>query len=295
MFGEPSFTLLARDPMFSVLIDQWVARREADMRCGLTPAADLDQVVDAKIVSAAGADWRCRHRHEWRTKAVAKSPDVITVTEMSTVSTVDLTGVMLQGKDAWSAPIALPSVPVFAAVQEASKLTGAPIATLLTFAFIESSFNPEAKAPNGTAAGLFQFTHETWTEMVSRFGVKYNIQEAMVFDPVANATMAGERINEYMTVLQQHCMPMSVSNAYCLHFLGITGGAKLILAAWDRSPHYTPTVLASTLFPIAALANKQMFGGLTVSELYAKLCQKVKGLAEVYASRYPSTGLPVLA
>lgn len=49
-------------------------------------------------------------------------------------------------------------------------------------AFIESSNNPKAKSKTSSAAGLFQFTDDTWNEYVSKMGKNYSLEDR--FDAV---------------------------------------------------------------------------------------------------------------
>lgn len=74
MAGEPYFVLMARDPDFAPLIQMWVNRREADIRCGNRPGTDIEQVTNAKVILATGAAWRLKNNGAWR----KVPPDVVT-------------------------------------------------------------------------------------------------------------------------------------------------------------------------------------------------------------------------
>lgn len=67
MEGEPSFTLLARDPGFSTAVENWARLRSEAIRCGDRPASDEAKVQNAKEIAAAGAEWRRRNPGVWRT------------------------------------------------------------------------------------------------------------------------------------------------------------------------------------------------------------------------------------
>src|SRR5579862_593016 len=60
-----------------------------------------------------------------------------------------------------------------AAIQRASSATGVDFGFLMGAAKRESGFNPNAKAPTSSAAGLFQFVDQTWLSTLKQHGAKY--------------------------------------------------------------------------------------------------------------------------
>src|SRR4051812_30726615 len=104
------------------------------------------------------------------------------------------------------------------AVRRAAEATGVDFGFLMRTAKRESGFNPDAKAPTSSAAGLFQFVEQTWLSTVKRHGMAHGyaryadlIQQGadgrfhvpggpdarkavmdLRFDPQAAAVMAGE-------------------------------------------------------------------------------------------------------
>src|SRR5262249_19046939 len=62
---------------------------------------------------------------------------------------------------------------VEAAIQRASEATGGDFGFRLAAAKRESGYNPRAKAQTPSAAGLFQFTDQTWLATLKRHGAKY--------------------------------------------------------------------------------------------------------------------------
>lgn len=64
--GEPSFTLLARDPDFARLVCEWAARRLADIQCGERPETDRAKAMEAYTLSSEGAEWRKKNYGKWR-------------------------------------------------------------------------------------------------------------------------------------------------------------------------------------------------------------------------------------
>ena len=63
---EPVFELLARDPSFAKLLRLWADEREAAIRCGDRPPADIEQVREARVCADLGEQWRRAHLYEWR-------------------------------------------------------------------------------------------------------------------------------------------------------------------------------------------------------------------------------------
>ena len=72
---EPMFILLARDPDFSRLVNEWADRRENDITCGDRPKSDSRLVSEARMCAAQGANWRRTNFGAWRasTKEGGKS------------------------------------------------------------------------------------------------------------------------------------------------------------------------------------------------------------------------------
>ena len=63
---EPMFVLLARDPDFHRLVNEWANRRQNDISCGDRPASDSSLVNEARICAAQGANWRRNNLGAWR-------------------------------------------------------------------------------------------------------------------------------------------------------------------------------------------------------------------------------------
>ena len=185
---------------------------------------------------------------------------------------------------------------VMAALHDAARATGADFSYLVRTAQRESNFDPSAKAPTSSAAGLFQFTNETWLRMIDRYGAQHGLKAeaaavsvvngdtvvgkgasrdailALRNDPVLSATMAGELAQENAKILARkiHRLPTS-AELYTAHFMGPADAAHLIQAARrsDKGP-------AAAVFRSAALANPTVFAGkdgeqLNAAQLYAKL------------------------
>jgi hypothetical protein len=191
---------------------------------------------------------------------------------------------------------------VEAAIQTASNATGVDFTFLMGTAKRESGFNPVAKAPTSSAAGLFQFVEQTWLGAVKKHGAKHGyaryadlIQQGpdgrfrvaggearqavmnLRYDVHAAALMAGEVTADSASYLRGRVgRDPTAGELYIAHFLGPKGSAKLIEAV--RS---APGASAAALFPDAAGANHRIFyregRAATVSEVYANLTSGQSG------------------
>ncbi len=185
---------------------------------------------------------------------------------------------------------------VEAAIQSASNATGVDFGFLLGTAKRESGYNPAAKAPTSSAAGLYQFTEQTWLSTLKKYGARHGYARysdlieaggdgrlrvngsdarqavmALRLDARASALMAGELTADHASYLRGRVgRDPTAGELYIAHFLGAAGSAKLIEAA-----HSQPAAAASALFPDAAHANPSIFyrqgRSATVSEVYANL------------------------
>ncbi|HOY78714.1 MAG TPA: transglycosylase SLT domain-containing protein [Hyphomonadaceae bacterium] len=180
-----------------------------------------------------------------------------------------------------ASPKALQRAQVMSALKTASNKTGADFDYLVKTAQRESNFDPGAKASTSSATGLFQFTNETWVNMLERYGAKHGVntdglsREQMLElrkDASLSATMAGELAGENGKILAKKLGREATSaELYTAHFMGPSDAARLIEAARDNKPG-----MAADMFPRAALANANVFSGadgakLSPAQLYTKL------------------------
>ncbi len=168
-----------------------------------------------------------------------------------------------------------------AALRTASTATGADFGYLVKTAQRESNFDPSARASTSSATGLFQFTSETWLNVLERYGAQHQVGTegltrdqllALRTDADLSARMAGELARENAAILGKKLGRQPTSaELYTAHFMGPQDAARLIKAARrnDAGP-------AADMFPRAALANASVFRGkegatLTAAQLYMKL------------------------
>jgi hypothetical protein len=184
---------------------------------------------------------------------------------------------------------------VEAAIQRASSATGVDFGFLMHAAKRESSLNPNARAHTSSAAGLFQFTDQTWLATLKQHGAKYGyaryadlIQQAggryhvsghearatvmdLRLDPHAAALMAGELAADHAAYLRGRVgREPTAGELYVAHVLGPQGSARLIDAV-----RVSPGASAPAMFPQAAGANRTIFyhegRPATVAQVYANL------------------------
>lgn len=203
------------------------------------------------------------------------------------------------------------------AIQKASAATGVDFSFLLGTANRESGLRPTAKAPTSSAAGLFQFTEQTWLATLKKYGGKHgyaryadmiyagadgryrvaggdDARKAVMdlrYDPRLSALMAGELTSDNAAYIRGRIGREPTSGElYAAHFLGPKGSAQLIQAAST-----SPGAIAANLFPDAAAANRTIFyrGGrpVTVAELYANLTRGIgAGVGPTAPSVTPDQG-----
>lgn len=168
---------------------------------------------------------------------------------------------------------------VHAAIARASAATGVNFDYLLAQAKLESDFDPSAKAPTSSAAGLYQFVNGTWLDTLDKHGAAHGLDWAdsaisrqggrptiadptkraqvlaLRYDPDTSALMAAELARDNTAELQGFLgrTPDS-SELYLAHFLGASG-ARDFLGVLQS----TPSKSAAALFPKAAAANRPIF------------------------------------
>lgn len=170
--------------------------------------------------------------------------------------------------------------PVVRAIADASARTGVDFDYMYSKARLESNLDPNANARTSSAAGLFQFTRQTWLSTVKQHGAKHGLGwaadaihknakghfsvgdkamraqiQALRYQPDAASAMAAEFAGDNQDHLRTALgrQPDEV-DLYLAHFLG-AGGATRFLKQHDRSPDQS----AAALFPTAARANKGVF------------------------------------
>lgn len=136
---------------------------------------------------------------------------------------------------------------------EVANLVDVDVNILLKFAAIESSFDPKAFVKSTGASGLFQFIPGTWEDVVKKHGKQYGIDDkTSVFDPRANALMAGFHLQSNIKLLKDKTGKQNIKTAdvYLTHLLGRTGSLRYLKIPETGKPalHMTRAANNNRLF-----------------------------------------------
>lgn len=190
---------------------------------------------------------------------------------------------------------------VLQSIRSASSATGVDFKFLVAQASLESGFQPDVKAKRSSAAGLFQFTSQTWLNMIRDHGAKYGQADlASQIETQANgklvvADKATEKqildLRKDVTLSAQMAAELTKANATHLEralghkpsaadlhlsmLLGATGAVRFLKA------HQTDaTTSAAELVPAAAKQNPTIFYDSghtpkTVAAVYQRIEQSI--------------------
>lgn len=181
--------------------------------------------------------------------------------------------------------------PMFDAV---ASMTGVDPNMLYAICSIESTFNPNAKAPTSSASGLFQFINSTWAETLRRHGNKFGLSpSASQFDAKANALMGAMFLKDNFNYLKGRLnRGINETDMYMAHFMGPGGAADFLKRDFSAN--------AAATFPKAANANKWIFykqqrqgrrsvpdlsQPLSIGQVYELMQSKVQKAQDVYGGR----------
>lgn len=166
------------------------------------------------------------------------------------------------------------------AIADAANRTGTSFSYLFNQAKSESGLNPNAKAGNSSATGLYQFIDQSWLATVKKHGAehglgwaadsisqgrdgRYHVADAATkaavlglrTDPDASASMAAEYAADNKNYLEKRLgREIESVDLYMAHFLG-PAGARRFLAGMDANPGAS----AADVLPAAARANRSIF------------------------------------
>lgn len=169
---------------------------------------------------------------------------------------------------------------VLTAIKAASKESGVDFAYLVNKAAQESGFRTDVKAATSSATGLYQFTEQTWLQMIRENGSKYGLDALAAKivarpdgsltvkdralrhqimelrkNPEMSAAMAAELAQDNKTYLQNNVGgKIGNTELYLAHFLGAGGAADFLTAMREN-----PQAQAANLLPDAAAANRSVF------------------------------------
>jgi len=155
----------------------------------------------------------------------------------------------------------------FAAQPQAS---ASPLAERIRTA--ESNGDPNAKNPNSSASGLYQFTDSTWRSAVDKWGRSRGIKYGDKNNPQAQEILMQELTKDNARILQNKGIEPTDGNLYFAHFMGAPAASKAISMLGKNA-------IAARSFPDAAKANPTIFFSngkpRTIDEVYQLITNKV--------------------
>lgn len=198
-------------------------------------------------------------------------------------------------------------------LRKAAEATGAGFDYLVKTAQRESSMDPSAKARTSSAAGMFQFTEQTWLQTVKEAGPKHGLDTeaaaitksangrlgvadpkmrekilALRFDTETSSLMAGEFTEKNSAQLTAALRrPPSEGELYAAHFLGAQGATDLI-----RLASAAPNAKAADYFPDAARANRSIFYSNGKARSATEVLAKVVNKHDTTPTTLPADGAP---
>ncbi len=165
---------------------------------------------------------------------------------------------------------------ITSAVRKASQGSGSSFELMMASAQMESGLKPAAKSATSSAAGLFQFTEQTWLDTVRQHGAAHGMaSEASAIvdqsgrlttadpatrrrilslrnDPTVASALAGDHLRDLSNKLSASLgRAVSAGEVYLGHFLGAHGAKQMITAPKSE--------LAANVLPDAARANSALF------------------------------------
>jgi hypothetical protein len=192
---------------------------------------------------------------------------------------------------------------------DAQRLTGIDPALLLVIAWTESRFRVDAKNRISSAAGLLQFTDQTWLENVKAFGRIHGMSRfaGLVHRSDAghlviqtssgdqiwklrNETriatlLAAERLRYQRELRQNSDRPLQLTDLYLVHALGVTGANRLLEAVTNSPSVPCKTVVGDVAWKQAGLFIDLPYGPFTsVITAYEVISVKLEERRAYYAS-----------
>jgi hypothetical protein len=180
-------------------------------------------------------------------------------------------------------------------LRQSGAKSGSDFAYLLKVADGESRFQANAKAKNSSAAGVFQFTEQTWLQMVKTHGAKYGMAReaeaikvgkgrlevpdaaarqailARRHDPKLATQMATELAGDNRKFLEKRLgRKASEGEVYAAHAFGASGALRMI-----QTREAAPERAGDQVLPAAARTNRAIF--------YDRTTQAPRSTAQIMA------------
>lgn len=151
----------------------------------------------------------------------------------------------------------------------------------------ESGGNSNAKNPNSSASGTFQFIKSTWNSVVEKYGLSYSENDR--FDKYKSKEVMEYFTRDNSDQLKKYGINPNNTDLYAAHFMGV-GGAHKLLSAQRENPNQSVYSVATTA---QINANKNIFlhkngAPKTVGQVYQILGDKINKTHN-YLTNYKQT------
>jgi len=192
---------------------------------------------------------------------------------------------------------------VLQSIRSASSATGVDFKFLVAQASLESGFQTDVKSKRSSAAGLFQFTNQTWLQMVRDHGAKYGqadlareittqshgklgvadkAVEKQILDLRKDVTLSAQMAAELTKTNSAHLQRAlgrkpSAADLHLSMLLGAAGAVRFLKAHQSDA-----ATAAAALVPAAARQNPTIFYDSghtpkTVAAVYQRIEQSIAG------------------
>ena len=176
---------------------------------------------------------------------------------------------------------------IIMAIKKGCSVTGMEFGFMMAMAEKESSFRPKVSGSGSSAFGLYQFTNDTWTIMVNRYGGRLGITDTLESksNPTHQSILAGYYAKEAKANMERQLKrTVSGTDLYLSHFLGPGGSVRFLKCASTD-----PVSKGVSAKALAASGNRSVFykatGGMkTIQETYDDLNQFFAAKEKAYAA-----------
>lgn len=154
-------------------------------------------------------------------------------------------------------------------LEDAAKALGIDVKYMQSIGGPESGWNPSAKNPYGSAAGLFQFIDSSWNVYKKKYGKQLGIPaNATQYDAKASALLGAAAIKDHIDNVRKNGREVTATDVYMNHFLG-HGGYNKFAQALKKNPNAS----------VASIMDNKTIG---INKVYTMTNGRVNTLQEMY-------------